>query len=175
VLTPTNDYSPEIAMPRYTTDNMLDVLEIQQVILDWAHDLDINGGFKVAELCTADCSYAVGGRYQKGRAEILKFYTDRAERIRTQQKDGVRTQRHSLTNIRVALKDQHHATVRFLVVNYSAEGKPPAMDLKGPTIVADSHMECRRDTDGEWRIELFDSEPVFVGNDPFLNASVVKK
>lgn len=162
-------------MPRYKTDSTLDVLEIQQLILDWAHDLDINGGFKVSELCTVDCSYSVGGRYQKGRSEILKFYTDRADRIRTQQKDGVRTQRHSITNIRIALKDKDHATVRFLVVNYSAEGKPPAMDLKGPTIVADSHMECRRDADGEWRIGLFDSEPVFIGNDPFLNASVVKK
>lgn len=148
---------------------------IQQLILDWAHDLDINGGFRVADLCTADCSYSVGGKYQSGRDAVLEFYTNRAERIRTQQRDGVRTQRHSVTNIRVALKDEQNATVRFLVVNYSAEGKAPAMDLKGPTIVADSRMECRRDDDGEWRIALFDSEPVFIGNDPFLNASVVKR
>jgi len=162
-------------MPRYGTDMALDVLEVQQLILDWAHDLDINGGFKVADLCTADCSYQVGGHYQSGRAAVLKFYTDRAERIRTQQKDGIRTQRHSVSNIRVAFKDKDQATVKFLVVNYSAEGKAPALDLKGPTIVADSRMECRRDKDGEWRVALFDSEPVFIGSDPFLNATVLKK
>ncbi len=49
------------------------------------------------------------------------------------------------------------------------------MNLVGPTIVADCRMEFRRDTDGKWRISLFDSTPMFIGNDPFLNAAVVRK
>jgi hypothetical protein len=162
-------------MPRFNNDTVLSALELQQLILDWGNDLDINGGLKVAELCTEDCVYLIAGNPHRGHAAINKFYSDRAERIRTQQKDGVRTQRHTISNIRVTLQDEDHATVGFMVVNYSAEGKAPALNLVGPTIVADSRMECRREADGEWRIALFDSKPVFVGNDPFLNAAVVKK
>jgi len=161
-------------MPRFATETVISTLELQQLILDWGHDLDINGGLNVSALCTQDCNYLIGGKSHSGHAAVTKFYSDRAERIRTQQKDGVRTQRHALSNIRVAIKDQDRATVTFTVVNYSAEGKAPARNLVGPTIVADARMECRREADGEWRIALFDSSPIFVGNDPFLNASVVK-
>lgn len=162
-------------MPRFDHDTAIAALELQQLILDWGNELDINGGLNVAALCTEDCTYVVGGNTHRGPAGVTKFYSDRAERIRTQQKDGVRTQRHTITNLRVAFRDKDHATVGFMVVNYSAEGKAPALNLVGPTIVADSRMECRRDAAGEWRIALFDSKPVFIGNDPFLNASVVKK
>lgn len=168
-------YSLGDEMPRFSNETALSALEVQQLILDWGHDLDINGGLKVADLCTGDCTYNVGGKVHTGPAAVTKFYTERAERIRTQQKDGIRTQRHSISNLRVLFKDKAQATVTFLVVNYSAEGKAPALNLVGPTIVADSRMECRREADGEWRIALFDSAPVFIGNDPFLNASVVKR
>jgi hypothetical protein len=162
-------------MPRFGSETAATAMELQQLILDWGHDLDINGGLNVANLCTEDCNYLIGGNSHRGHAAVTKFYFDRAERIRTQQKDGVRTQRHTISNIRVAFQGKDQATVRFMVVNYSAEGKAPARNLVGPTIVADSRMECRREADGEWRIALFDSEPIFVGNDPFLNATVVKK
>jgi hypothetical protein len=36
-------------------------------------------------------------------------------------------------------------------------------------------MEFRCEEDGEWRIALFDSQPIFVGNDPFLNAAMAMK
>jgi hypothetical protein len=49
------------------------------------------------------------------------------------------------------------------------------LNLVGPTIIADCRMQARLEADGEWRISLFDSTPVFIGNDPFLNASVVPK
>src|SRR5262249_46310655 len=104
-----------------------------------------------------------------------KFYADRNERVRTQQKDGVRTQRHAISNIVVTFQDKTHASVTFTVVNFSAGGKPPIMDLVGPTIVADSQMKVRREPDGAWLITEFPSAPVFVGNDPFRNASVVQK
>jgi SnoaL-like domain len=150
-------------------------MELHQLIAEWGSELDINGGLTVDRLCTADCTYLVGGNPFRGAAAITKFYSDRAERVRTQQKDGVRTQRHTISNLRIAFKGKDHAEVNFIIVNYSAEGKAPVLNLVGPTIVADCRMECRREADGEWRIALFDSAPIFVGNDPFLNASVVPK
>lgn len=162
-------------MPRFNKDNAADALDIHQLIFDWGHDLDQNDCEGVPALCTEDCDYYVGGVLHKGRAPISAFYAARNERVRTQQKDGVRTQRHTITNPRLSFADTDRASVTFLLVNYSAEGKAPALNLVGPTIIADCKMDFRREADGEWRIALFDSTPTFVGNDPFLNASVVKK
>jgi ketosteroid isomerase-like protein len=162
-------------MPRFDQQTAVDAIELQQLVADWSEDLDLTGGATVTKLCTDDCTYMLGGTPHTGHAAISAFYAARNERVRTQQKDGIRTQRHALTNLRVTFKGADNAEGKFLVVNYSAEGPAPALNLVGPTIVADARMEFRRETDGEWRISLFDSTPVFVGNDPFLNASVVKK
>lgn len=161
-------------MPRFTQAHALSVIEIHQLVVDWGFDLDIHGGMHVASLCTPDCHYLVGGTLHQGHAPITAFYQARNDRVAVQQKDGVRTQRHTITNQRVTFSDADHAGATFILVNYSAEGRPPILDLVGPTIVADCRMEFRRDADGEWRIALFDSTPLFVGNDPFLNAAVVR-
>jgi hypothetical protein len=162
-------------MPRYDEKSAVAAREIEQLVLDWGYDLDMTGGGGVPDLCTEDCAYIVGGNTNRGPEAVRAFYAARNERVRIQQKDGVRTQRHTIANIRPAFQDADHASVTFMVVNYSAEGKAPAMNLVGPTIIADSRFDCVRGADGEWRIALFDSTPVFIGNDPFLNASVVKK
>jgi len=151
-----------------------DTLEIQQLIIEWGYDLDIYGGMGVAKLCTADCDYRVAGIAHPGHEKITAFYTARNERVRTQQKDGVRTQRHTITNPRVSFQGAREATIEFLLVNYSAEGKAPALNLVGPTIIADCQMRCRLEGE-DWKIASFDSQPIFIGDDPFLNASVVKK
>lgn len=162
-------------MPRFDQVTAATAMELQQLIVEWTYDLDANGGLTITRLCTEDCDYLVGGKNYRGHAAVQKFYSDRGERVRTQQRDGVRTQRHTVTNFRIAFLAKDHADVRFTLVNYSAEGKAPALNLVGPTIIADCRMECRLGADGEWRISLFDSTPVFIGNDPFLNASVVPK
>lgn len=162
-------------MTRFTQQAALSAIEIHQLIADWGHDLDIYGGMHVASLCTQDCRYLVGGVLHQGHEPITKFYTARNERVAAQQKDGVRTQRHTITNQRVTFKDADNAAAEFILVNYSGEGKAPVLNLTGPTIVADCRMEFRREADGEWRIALFDSTPMFIGNDPFLNAAVVRK
>lgn len=161
-------------MPRFDSETAVAAMELHQLIAEWAYELDGNGGLTMPRLCTEDCVYLVGGVTYRGHAAVQKFYADRGERVRTQQKDGVRTQRHTVTNLRVAILGAAQAEVKFLLVNYSKEGKAPALDLVGPTIIADCHMEFHREADGEWRIALFDSTPIFIGNDPFLNASVVR-
>lgn len=162
-------------MPRFTPENAVSKLEIEQLVIDWGYDLDLHGGMHVAPLCTTDCHYLVGGTLHQGHGPILAFYTARNERVAAQQKDGIRTQRHTITNMRVHFADADHAAAQFMLVNYSGEGKAPILNLVGPTIVADCRMEFRRESDGEWYISLFDSTPMFIGNDPFLNAAVVKK
>lgn len=162
-------------MPRFDKDTAIDALELNQLVSDWGYELDMNGGAAIASLCTEDCKYLIGGVAHQGREAVTKFYAARNERVRTQQKDGARTQRHTITNPRTSFPGKDKARMEFLLVNYSAEGKAPALNLVGPTIIADCRMEFERGADGEWRIALFDSTPTFIGNDPFLNASVVKK
>lgn len=159
----------------FDQESAVSVANLQQLIAEWGYRLDIHGGANVAEICTGDCTYLVGGTTYTGHAAVNAFYAARNERVRTQQKDGVRTQRHTISNLRVSFKDADNASATFLLVNYSKEGPAPALDLTGPTIIADCQMEFRREADGEWRIALFDSQPIFIGNDPFLNAAVVRK
>ena len=162
-------------MARFTQEMAIATLEIQQLVAEWGYDLDAHGGENVAALCTPDCRYLVGGTLHQGHAPIAAFYAARNARVAAQQRDGARTQRHTITNQRTTFTDDDTAAATFLLVNYSREGKAPALDLIGPTIIADCRMEFSRESGGEWRIALFDSTPVFIGNDSFLNASVVPK
>jgi hypothetical protein len=162
-------------MPRFNQETVVSAMEVQQLIVEWGYELDLNNAQDITGLCTDDCTYFLAGKPHVGHALIKDFYAARNERVRTQQKDSVRTQRHTISNFRTTFEDADNATVNFLLVNYSKEGTAPALDLVGPTIVADCRMQCRRGADGEWLISLFDSTPVFIGNDPFLNASVVRK
>ncbi len=162
-------------MPRFTPGTAESVVEIQQLIAEWCRELDINGGTDIASLCTEDCTYILAGKPHIGHAAIRAFYAARNERVRAQQRDGVRTQRHAISNFLTTFDAPDSASVAFTLVNYSGEGKPPIVNLVGPTIVADCRMAFQHGSDGAWRISLFDSTPIFIGNDPFLNASVVPK
>ncbi|MET0365572.1 MAG: nuclear transport factor 2 family protein [Sphingobium sp.] len=162
-------------MARFDRENAADVLALHQLVADWCYRLDIHNCTGIEALCTDDVEYLVGGVAHRGHVAVAAFYAARNERVRNHQRDGVRTQRHSVSNFRVELTGTDTASIAFLLVNYSAEGPAPALNLVGPTIIADSRFECRRDASGEWLIALFDSKPVFVGNDPFLNAAVVPK
>ncbi|HEX7871758.1 MAG TPA: nuclear transport factor 2 family protein [Sphingobium sp.] len=162
-------------MARFDRENAADVLALHQLVADWCHRLDIHNCEGIEALCTEDVEYLVGGVPHRGHAAVAAFYAARNERVRNHQRDGVRTQRHSVSNFRVEFTGADTAGIAFLLVNYSAEGPAPALNLVGPTIIADSRFECRRDDAGEWLIALFDSKPVFIGNDPFLNAAVVPK
>ena len=161
-------------MRKFDLEAAASVIAVEQVILDWAYELDVNNGDNITDLLTEDCNYSVGGSNIIGHAGIAQFYAARNERVRTQQKDGVRTQRHGVTSLRVVIKDKTNAKANFIIINFSGEGKPPLLSATTPTIVADCQMDCRREGD-VWRIASFASQPIFVGNDPFLNASVVKK
>ena len=162
-------------MPRFTQETATAALEVQQLILEWGHELDMNAARDITALCTQDCTYYLAGKPHTGHDAIKAFYAARNDRVSKLQKDGIRTQRHAISNLLVEFPEPSKAAVRFTIINYSKEGKPPALDLVGPTIVADCKMEAKLEADGEWRISMFDSTPIFIGNDPFLNASVVPR
>lgn len=144
------------------------ILELQQLVSDYWHELDSNEARNVTDFYTDDCSYIAGASFNlKGRAGVRKFYDDRARHVATE-KDGIRNTRHLAANVRISLKGKNRAAVDFVMVNYSGAGKPPVRDFTGPSMVSDVYWECVRETDGKWRLESFRGEPMFIGNEGFI-------
>lgn len=161
-------------MPKFNAQTAVIALELQQLVSEFAHEIDSNGGLNIAKFYAEDGEFAVGDYSHKGHAAINKFYADRAQRIPASHKDGIRVSVHTFLNMRVHVADENNATVYFTNVNYAGEGKPPVLGAINPAMVTDCRMVFRRDSDGEWRIVLFGGTPKFVGNDPFVNKQLLK-
>lgn len=148
-------------MAKFNTDQLAAVAAIQQVINEWGNELDQNDGLRIAEadILTDDVRYNVGGVWREGLAEVGKFYEERRERLEAQ--GGAPVMRHIISNFRIAFVADDRAEVDFLLVFFAATGTPPFTDYCDPLAVADVHMECRRDSAGEWRISAFDSGQIF--------------
>src|SRR6187402_445824 len=136
-------------MPKMDAEKLLAAYEVERLIYEFAAELD-HDAHNITDLYTEDADFIVAGNTLSGHAAIAKFYTDRNERVRTQQKDGARTGRHTFLNVRVDVHDSDTATAYFINVNYTGEGKAPIMDLVGPNMVSDCRMKFRRQADG-WR------------------------
>jgi hypothetical protein len=162
-------------MRNFTTETTIVAIELQQLLTDFAREGDFNNGHNTADFYAEDGILEVGDTHTfHGRLAIRQFYVKRNERVRTEQKGGVRTVRHTFTNVQVLIEDKDHATLNFGSLNYSAGGTPPLTDLVGPTLFSDCRMVLRRDASGQWRITLFRGDAVFIGNDPFLNKTILK-
>ena len=67
-------------MAKLNMDQALAVNEVQQLINDWAYELDVNQGLEIANLLTEDCIYSVRGAPVNGRAAVVQFYKGRLEK-----------------------------------------------------------------------------------------------
>lgn len=147
-------------MAKFSVEQAADVLAIQQVINEWAVELDINNGAHIGALVTEDCQYHFGPTVRAGRAEIIQHYKDRLDRLGATE-EGVPVHRHVLGNFIVRFKDQDEAAVTFSLIYFSTLGMAKGQDHADPAAVADVRMKCRRAADGEWLISLFDSGQSF--------------
>jgi len=143
-----------------TLEQSLVIASVQQLINDWAHELDINNGLKIAALVTEDCLYTVGGTLRQGRAAVELFYQERLKRL-SAQPDGVPTQRHMLSNLRVDFRTGAEVSITFSLLYFTTAGMKSGLNHADPAAVADVRMDCRRDADGHWRISKFDSNQMF--------------
>jgi hypothetical protein len=149
-------------------------LELQRFVSDFCRELD-NDGRDITRFYFEDGAFVVGGKTFQGHAGVTAFYTERLEKVRTQQKDGVRTARHTFVNLRVSLRGQDSATLNFINLTYTGEGRPPIMGLLGPAVISDCQMACGRDVDGRWRIRRFEGDTIFLGgNDALMKQMAVK-
>jgi ketosteroid isomerase-like protein len=145
---------------KFNVEQALTVAAVQQLINDWAHELDINNGLKISNLVTVDCVYVVGGTTRQGRTAVENFYQERIQRL-SAQPGGVPTQRHTLSNLRVNFRSAGEVSITFSLVYFTTAGMASGLNHADPAAVADVRMDCRQDNDGEWRIAMFDSNQTF--------------
>jgi ketosteroid isomerase-like protein len=150
----------------------ISVLELQLLLANYWNELDGNGARNIESFYVEDCIFTAGAHYEfKGRAGVRKFYDDR-EKVVAEEKDGIRNCRHTSTNVRISLEGKDKARIDFVMINYSGGGKLPVHHFKGPSMVADITWKCRREADGEWRLESFVGRPVFIGDESFISKMI---
>jgi hypothetical protein len=156
-------------MRRFTPEQMLTAFHLEQLLYDFIAEMDERDYAAIGDFYTEDGEFQAGPNLIKGRAAIVGFYAVRNENVRKYQKDGARTGRHTFVNVRCVFGDDPaRATLHFTNVNYAGEGKAPVPGLQGPSMIADCRMECRLDSDGEWRFSGFYPSSALVGEDDFM-------
>jgi hypothetical protein len=162
-------------MRKFSAETAVVAVELQQLLIDFGRESDFNDAHNITDFYAEDGTLQVGDVHTlRGHAAIRQFYSNRNARLANEQKDGVRAVRHTFTNVQVLIEDSDHATLNFGNLNYSGEGALPQTGLVGPTLFSDCQMKFRRESDGQWRITLFYATSVFIGNDRFLNRTILK-
>lgn len=157
-------------MRKFTPEQMLAAFELEQMLYDFAQEIDHNGAQDVGRFYAEDGAFRTGGVDIQGRAALQGFYDNRNAAVRQHQKDGERTGRHIFTNVRVIFDDADpdKATLTFTNINYAGEGKAPVQGLGSPSAIADGRFECARQADGHWLFTLFAPKQALVGEDDFM-------
>src|ERR1700743_1902025 len=76
----------------------LATVAIQQLVHDWASELDLHDGLNMAGFVSKDCTYHVRGLARQGRDAVVKFYIDRLSEFHGNK--IIMTQRHAISTIR---------------------------------------------------------------------------
>ena len=145
-------------MAKFNIEQAVAFAAVQELINEWAHELDMHNGLHIADLVTEDCVYLVGGTPVQGRAAIEKSYRDRLARLSAQPK-GVPMLRHMISNLCVSFRKADEVSITFTLLFFTTGS---GNNVPDPTAVADVRMDCWREADEHWRIAKFDSNQPFV-------------
>ncbi len=140
-------------MAKFTSQEAVAWVAIQQLINDWGYELDVNNGLNIADLVTEDCNYTVRAVPRLSRADVAAFYKTRLAEF----PDGPPVQRHAQTNLRVQFNSPCEASITFTLIYFTTAMIAAGADAADPTAVADVRMEVKCCDDGHWRISMFDS------------------
>jgi hypothetical protein len=157
-------------MRKFTAEQMLAAFELEQMLYDFAYEIDLNGAKDVGRFYTEDGAFRTGGVNVQGRAALQGFYDNRNAAVKQHQKGGERTGRHIFTNVRAVFDaaDATKATLTFTNINFAGEGPAPVQGLGSPSAIADGVFECQRQADGHWLFTLFAPKQALIGEDDFM-------
>lgn len=140
-------------MTKFTMEETMAWIAIQQLINEWGAELDVNNGLNIGDLVTENCAYTVRGIERKSRTEVEAFYKGRLAEF----PDGPPVQRHAQTNLVVRFNHDDEAAIGFTLIYFTTAIVAAGASEADPCAVADVKMTCRRCDDGHWRIAMFDS------------------
>ncbi len=143
-------------MAKFDLEQTASWVAIQQLINDWAFELDGNNGLNIGELVAEECHYTVRAVARLSRDDVKAFYKMRLAEFADAGKEPP-VQRHVQSNLRVQFKSADEASITFTLVYFTAAMIAAGADAADPTAVADVVMDVKRGDDGHWRIFLFDS------------------
>jgi hypothetical protein len=143
-------------MAKFTADQAVAWVAIQQLINDWGYELDVNNGLNIGDLVTENCHYTVRAVARLNREEVKGFYKMRLGEFADAGKEPP-IQRHAQTNLRVQFKSADEASITFTLVYFTSAMVAAGADAADPTAVADVVMDVSCCEDGHWRISKFDS------------------
>lgn len=141
------------------TDPLRIRLEIEQLLMDYWHEVDTNWGRSAHEFFTEDGVFRNSvGKARVGREAIREFYTGRHDR-------GPRVVRHVVTNLRVQPAAGNEVTSNWVLQIFASDGVPP-LPSEPAILVADVTDVCRRGEDGRWRYVSRQIDGLFKGDKP---------
>jgi hypothetical protein len=147
-------------------------VELQQMVTDYWREIDDNNGVNATEFFTEDIVGDFGPIQFMGHEGVRQYYADRLSLIRAHQKDGIRTTRHIVQNLHIAIASNDLATLSFILVTYGGGGSPPVAAATKPVAISDTYFECRRQDDSQWRFCHFSGVPIFLGEEDFAKEAM---
>jgi len=162
-------------MRNFDSQKAITAIELEQMVVDYWREVDANGGANATRFFSEEIVADFGIIKFSGHEGVQKYYADRLEQIRKTQKEGIRTTRHVFHNLQVEIETEDRATLRFLVATYGGEGHHPIFAGTKPVSISDTRFECRRQSDGQWKIFEFFGEPIFIGEEEFARNSLAGK
>ena len=134
------------------------VAAIETLNVDYWYDVDRLQGRNAHEFYVEGGVFTTSARTRTGRAAIAEFYRGR--------QDGrVRTARHVIANLRVAVQDHDNASADWILLLHAADGEP-VLRSEPAIMIADVHDVCRREPDGRWRYVSRTITAVFKSSTP---------
>lgn len=135
-------------------------LEIEQLLLDYWHEVDTNWGARAHEFFAEDGVFLNSvGKARVGRAAIQAFYSSRQAR-------GARVVRHVVSNLRVQPAAANgEVSSNWILQIFASDGEPP-LPSEPAILLADVTDVCRREPDGRWRYASRRIDGLFTGSKP---------
>jgi hypothetical protein len=141
-----------------TLERLQIISDIEELSIDYWHDVDTNWGRNAHEYYTEDGSYTTSVQTRTGRDAIRNFYEVRENR-------GDRVARHLINNHKITIHDRNRVSAVWVLSLFAADGKP-TLPSKPAIMMADVHDEIVRGPDGRWRYKSRAIKALFLGDTP---------
>jgi hypothetical protein len=125
-----------------TLERLQIIREIEELMVDYWHDVDHNWGKNAHTYYTEDGSYTTSIKTRTGRQAIKDFYDVRENR-------GERVARHVINNLKITIHDRNRVSAVSILSLFAADGSP-VLPSKPAIMIADLLDEIMRGPDGRW-------------------------